>query len=81
MYLEVLLASLLPLLGHGARPDGASKHASESKERKGTSNHSRREEEDLAALIRRRGTAGAVGTESNEVSCKVELLLACVSDR
>jgi hypothetical protein len=68
-HLHVLLGSLLPLLGHGARPNGASEHAGEGEGSESTGNDGGGDKEDLTALIRRRGTAGAVGTEGNEVGC------------
>ena len=68
-HLHVLLGSLLPFLGHGARPDGAGEHAGEGEESESTGNDGGGDEEDLATLIRRRGTAGAVGAEGNEVGC------------
>ena len=69
-HLEVLLRSLLPLLGHGARPDGAGEHAGEGEDGEGTGDDGERDEQNLAALIRRRGTAGAVGTEGDEIGCQ-----------
>lgn len=66
--LEVLLGSLLPLLGHGSGPDGAGKHACEGKDGKGTGDYSRGQEEDVAALIWGRGSAGSMGTKGDEVS-------------
>jgi hypothetical protein len=66
-YLHVLLGGLLPFLCHGAGSDGAGKHARESEDGKGTGNDGRGEEEDVAALIRRRGSAGTVGAKGNVV--------------
>ena len=80
-HLEVLLGSLLPLLGHGARPDGAGEHAGEGEDGEGTGDDGERDEQNLAALIRRRGTAGAVGTEGDEVGYHKKSLLACGSYR
>lgn len=65
--LEVLLTGLLPFLCHGARPDGAGEHAREGEDGKGTHDDGRGEEEDVAALIRGRGSAGTVGTKGNVV--------------
>jgi hypothetical protein len=76
-HLEVLLRSLLPLLGHGAGPDGAGEHAGEGENSEGTEDDGNRDEENLAALIRRRGTAGAVGTEGDEVGYCKKSSLAC----
>lgn len=76
-HLQVLLGSLLPLLGHGTGPDGAGEHASESEESEGTGDDGGGDEENLAALIRRRGTAGAVGTKGDKVGCTTKLTLAC----
>jgi hypothetical protein len=75
-HLHVLLSSLLPLLGHGAGPDGAGEHAGEGEGSESTGNDGGGNEEDLAALIRRRRTAGAVGTEGNEVGCISRYMLA-----
>src|SRR5690242_10367622 len=75
-HLQVLLGSLLPLLGHSAGPDRACEHAGEGEESKGASNHGGGEVKDLATLIRRRRTAGAVGTESDVVGCTEQLWLA-----
>jgi hypothetical protein len=75
-HLHVLLSSLLPLLGHGAGPDGAGEHASESEDSESAEADSDGQEENLATLIRRRRTAGAMGTERNEISCVVKMSLA-----
>ena len=75
-YLHVLLSSLLPLLGHGAGPNGTGEHAGEGEGSESTSDDGGGDEEDLAALIRRSGTAGAVGTEGNEVGCISKYMLA-----
>lgn len=80
-YLEVLLRSLLPLLGHGARPDGAGEHAGEGEDSEGTGDDGEGDEQNLAALIRRRGTAGAVGTEGDEVGYHKKASSACGSYR
>jgi hypothetical protein len=69
-HLQVLLGGLLPLLGHGAGPDGAGKHARESEHGEGSADDTGREEEDVAALIRRRGSAGTVGAKSDVVCCR-----------
>jgi hypothetical protein len=69
-YLQVFFAGLLPLLGHGARSDGACEHARESEDCESRSNDTGGEEEDVAALIRRRWSAGSVGTEGDVVCCK-----------
>jgi hypothetical protein len=66
-HLHVLLSSLLPLLGHGAWPDGAGEHARESEHGKGRADDTDGQEEDLAALIRRRRSSRTVGTEGDEV--------------
>lgn len=68
-HLQVLFSSLLPLLCHGAGPDGAGKHAGKGEDGKCTGNDCGREEEDVAALIWGRGSAGAVGTKGNVVGC------------
>ena len=73
-HLEVLLGSLLPLLGHGARPDGAGEHAGEGEDGERTSNDGGREEEDVAALIRRRGSARTVGAKGDEIGCMQSML-------
>jgi hypothetical protein len=69
-HLHVLLGGLLPLLCHGAWSDGVGEHARESENGEGTEDDGSGEEEDVAALIRRRGSAGTVGTESNVVGCR-----------
>jgi hypothetical protein len=66
-HLQVLLGGLLPLLGHGAGPDGAREHAPKGEHGKGSGDDTSREEEDVAALIRRRGSAGAVGAKGDVV--------------
>ena len=68
--LQVLLGSLLPLLCHGTGPDRTGEHASEGEDGEGTEADSNGQEEDLTALIRRRRSAGAVGTEGDEVGCR-----------
>ena len=80
-YLEVLLTGLLPFLGHGARPNGAGEHAREGEDGKGTHDDGRGEEEDVTALIRRRGSAGTVGTKGNVVGCMQRILSAQCSYR
>ena len=75
-HLQVFLRSLLPLLGHGARPDGAGEHARESEDGESTGDDGRGQEEDIAALIRRRGSAWAVGAESNKVCYIVRIMSA-----
>jgi hypothetical protein len=69
-HLQVLLGGLLPLLGHGAGPDGAGEHAREGEDGKGSADDTGREEEDVAALIRRRGSAGSVGAKGDVVCCR-----------
>jgi hypothetical protein len=66
-HLHVLFSSLLPLLGHGTRSNGVRKHANGSENREGCEDNTGGEEEDVAALIRRRWAAGAVRTEGNVV--------------
>jgi hypothetical protein len=68
-HLQVLLRGLLPLLGHGAGSDGAGEQAGGTENGKGSEDATQSDEQNLAALIRRRGAAGAVRTEGNEVSC------------
>jgi hypothetical protein len=68
-HLHVLLGGLLPLLRHGAWSDGVGEHARESEDGEGTEDDGSGEEEDVAALIRRRGSAGTMGAESNVVGC------------
>lgn len=80
-YLEVLLTGLLPFLCHGAGPDGAGEHAREGEDGKGTHDDGRGEEEDVAALIRGRGSAGTVGTKGNVVGCIQRVLSARCSYR
>lgn len=80
-HLQVLLGSLLPLLGHSAGPDRAGEHTGEGEKSEGASNDGGREVKDLATLIRRRRTARAVGTEGDEVSCSMRLRLAYVLKR
>lgn len=69
-HLEVLLGGLLPFLGHGARADGAREHARASEDHEGSGNDTGGEEEDVAALIRRRGSSGTMGTEGDVVCCR-----------
>lgn len=76
-YLHVLLGSLLPLLGHGARSYGVGEETGDGEDTDGGGNDTANKEEDLATLIRRRGAAGAVGTESNVVCC-ARVVSSCV---
>ena len=66
-YLHVLFCRLLPLLGHGAWSHGVGEQASDTEDGAGSGDDAGREEKDLAALIRRRGSSRAVGTERNVV--------------
>lgn len=69
-HLHVLLGGLLPLLGHGAGPDGAGKHAGEGENGDGGGDAAGGDEEDVAALIRGRWSSGTVGAKGNEVGCR-----------
>jgi hypothetical protein len=64
----------LPLLGHGARSDGAGKHARESEDSERSTDDTGGEEEDVAALIRRGRSAGAVGTKGDVVCCRFRVV-------
>jgi hypothetical protein len=66
-HLHVLLSGLLPLLCHGAWSNGAGEHARKREDGESTEDDGSGEEEDVAALIRRWGSAGTVGTESDVV--------------
>lgn len=68
-YLHVLLGGLLPLLGHGARSHRVGEQAGGGEDGDSGGDNTGGEEEDLAALIGGRGTAGAVGTKGNVVGC------------
>jgi hypothetical protein len=73
-HLHVLLGGFLPFLCHGTGSDGAGEHARESEDGKGTSDDGRGEEEDVAALIRRRGSARTVGAKGDEIGCMQSML-------
>lgn len=64
---HVLLGRLLPLLGHGARSHGVGEQAGDTKDGAGSGDEASGQEKDLAALIRRRGSSGTVGTEGDVV--------------
>jgi hypothetical protein len=72
-YLHVLFCRLLPFLGHGARSHRIREQASDAENQAGSGDDAGGEEEDLAALIRRRGSSWAVGTEGNIVRYELDI--------
>lgn len=66
----------MPLLGHGARSEGAGEHAGKREDGESTGDDGGGEEEYVAALIRGRWSAGTVGTESNVVGYSTRVGLA-----
>lgn len=59
----------MPLLGHGTRSHGIGEQAGDGEDGDSSGNATGGEEEDLAALIRGRRSAGSMGTKGNVVCC------------
>ena len=74
-YLEVFVAGLLVLLGHGGRL-ATGEEASGTEQQTGCANTQHDVHEDLGALTRRSLSAGTVRTECDPVGCAAGL--ACV---
>jgi hypothetical protein len=77
-HLHVFFGSLLPLLGHGARPLGIGEHAGETEEENGSTDNTSAEEKDIATLIGGGRSAGTMGTKGNVVCCSQEYRVSLV---